>query len=506
MSTANEIANCQLSLNKIVIDTIGGAMRRVLESCAKSINDNFEDLSELNSEDRLSAIIKLFGLTDEDTTKIINIKLPVKKTDGQTKRTPAKPKEKKIPVPFWIYYDKTTKKQTSTANPTLCQGLMAGLYNQCTNKPKAGCEYCTKCQKDAESNDGIPKRGNIELRTEQFLSSSYEYTPPGSDKPKKIYPFDCAIKRKFTEENFDEMLRENDFKLTPKGLIAIKFVPEKKVRSKKDKLTEDMTEDMTEKKGKKKTNEPAHELDDDEEMDDDDDTDSQYSDGTQLGDNNNAEDDEEEDPEVPDEEEEEEEEAPKTAPLTKKSLTTVSETKPKSTIKHAPEKSPTKPAAKTTNDDDDVPFANDEEEAPAPTQKNAPITKKSLTVSETKSGQKTKERVGDAIKYKTFKFGENERYAVLRNADMSDVVEIYDVELSTYEGPMNFTITSNEPIGTFDSSIPSVEFYNRRKVAPYDESDKNIQKKVSQQKKGRDSQRSPERREDSGSRSRSRGK
>jgi hypothetical protein len=438
MSTANEIANCQLSLNKIVIDTIGGAMRRVLESCAKSINDNFEDLSELNSEDRLSAIIKLFGLTDEDTTKIINIKLPVKKTDGQTKRTPAKPKEKKIPVPFWIYYDKTTKKQTSTANPTLCQGLMAGLYNQCTNKPKTGCEYCTKCQKDAESNDGIPKRGNIELRTEQFLSSSYEYTPPGSDKPKKIYPFDCAIKRKFTEENFDEMLRENDFKLTPKALIAIKFVPEKKVRPKKDKLTEDMTE----KKGKKKTNEPAHELDDDEENDDDDDTASQYSEGTQVevGDNNAE--DEDEDLEIPFADDDEDK-----------------------------------------DEDLEIPFADDDEdedEASVPVP--VPVTKKSLTISETKSIKpavtkpdvtkpaikpavtkpapkpvKVDEPIADVTPFKTIKVGENERYAVLRNADMSDVFEIYKV--GKFDSLKKFTISSSSPIGTFDPNNGEISLY-----------------------------------------------
>jgi|694.fasta_scaffold25234_3 hypothetical protein len=488
MSTANEIANCQLSLNKIVIDTIGGAMRRVLESCAKSINDNFEDLSELNSEDRLSAIIKLFGLTDEDTTKIINIKLPVKKTDGQTKRTPAKPKEKKIPVPFWIYYDKTTKKQTSTANPTLCQGLMAGLYNQCTNKPKAGCEYCTKCQKDAESNDGIPKRGNIELRTEQFLSSSYEYTPPGSDKPKKIYPFDCAIKRKFTEENFDEMLRENDFKLTPKGLIAIKFVPEKKVRSKKDKLTEDMSE----KKGKKKTNEPAHESDDDEENDDDDDTASQYSEGTQVevGDNNADAEDEDEDLEIPfadDDEDEDEAPAPKTKVKPSYSMDqnimyeSVSGTEYPGVII-------------AVHSDDDVPYYTIRydviEKGKGSIQKEKQTEENKLKPAP--KPVKVDEPIADVTPFKTIKVGENERYAVLRDAVMTDVFEIYEV--GTFNGPGKFTILSSSPIGTFDPEKAEISLYDVNKYDSYDDSDQLIQKKISQQRKGRDTKESREKR------------
>ena len=262
MSTI-QIAENPLSLNKILLDTLGGAMRKVLETCAHRINNNFDALSQLDSEDRFEAIVRIFGLEDEDTVKIIK---PAKKASDPTKKATGKAKsEKKIPVPFWIYKEKGTNIKKSTVNPELCQGLMAGLYNQCTSKPKEGCIYCTKCQKDADSNNGIPKRGNVELRKEQFIHDNYLYTPP-SGPFKKIYPLDWAIKHKFTEENFDDMLRENGIKLTEQGKSNIKFIPEKKTRApKKDKLTEDMKH-----KKKNDNKSPPSEFNDDDDDDDDD--------------------------------------------------------------------------------------------------------------------------------------------------------------------------------------------------------------------------------------------
>ena len=117
MSASIEIANCQLSLNKILVDTLGSAMRGVLRTCAERINEHFDELVNLDSDDRLETIIKMFGLDDEDTVKIIK---PAKKTstDSTKKNTTAKAKaEKKMPIPFWIYVDKKTKKQMSTAKP-----------------------------------------------------------------------------------------------------------------------------------------------------------------------------------------------------------------------------------------------------------------------------------------------------------------------------------------------------------------------------------------------------
>lgn len=291
MSTI-QITENPLSLNKILLDTLGGAMRKVLETCAQRINDNFDALSTLDADDRLEAIVRIFGLDDEDTVKIIK---PAKKASDPTKKAGKAKTEKKIPVPFWIYKVPGTNATKSTVNPELCKGLMAGLYNQCTSKPKAGCVYCTKCQKDADSNGGIPKRGNVDLRIEQFTQSAYKYTPP-SGPVKKIYPLDWAIKHKFTEDDFDNMLSENGIKLTPKGKEVIKFVPEKKVRApKKEKLTEDM------KKKKNENKEPKSELE--EEDNDDDDTASvAYSEAPSEFD------DEFPEVEFPDPEEEEEEE------------------------------------------------------------------------------------------------------------------------------------------------------------------------------------------------------
>ena len=220
MSATTELANCQLSLNKIIVDTLGGAMRNVLRNCAEKIDAHFDELVALDSEDRFETIIRLFGLDEEDNVKIIK---PAKKTpsDPSKKTTTAKAKaEKKLPVPFW---------GAPTIKPELCQGLMAGLYNQCTGKPKNGCIYCTKCQKDADSNEGIPKRGNIELRLKQFKKSFYEYTPPGS-KVKKIYYYQYVLKQNFVADDVDVMLKANGIKLTNEGRIQLMFIPEKKTR------------------------------------------------------------------------------------------------------------------------------------------------------------------------------------------------------------------------------------------------------------------------------------
>ena len=252
-------AECQLSLNKILIDTLGGAVRKVLRTCAVKINDNFDQLTTItNHDDRFIAIVQLFGLEDEDTVKII---LPPKKTADPTKKNTTKSKaEKKIPVPFW---------GKQTVKPELCQGLMAGLYNQCTGKPKTGCIYCTKCQKDADANGGIPKRGNIELRMEQFSDSFYEYTPPGG-KLKKIYYYQHVLKNNFTAEDIDDMLREKGIKLNTEGKRNLIFIPEKKTRGTKEKnLTDDMEKPKT---SKKKKPEPQPEPEDEDEDDDENET------------------------------------------------------------------------------------------------------------------------------------------------------------------------------------------------------------------------------------------
>ena len=311
--SAIEITACPLSLNKIIMDTLGGAMRKVLKECAEKINSNFDALTSIDPEDRLETIIRMFGLEDEDTVKIIQ---PAKKKASDPKMPKAKA-EKKIPVPFWIYRDATTKAEVNTSKPNLCQGLTAGLYSQCPAKPKDGNVYCTKCLKDAMANDGTPKRGNIAMRIEQFEHYKYEYTPPNSKTVKKIYPLEWALKNKYTEEEFDEMLRENEVKLTEQGKKLIKFIPERKTRAKK---TKNLTEDMLGKKKAKKASEPEEEPEEDE----DDDNVSVSSDYTTAT--------EDADVPYPDEDEEEETEEPEPEP--KKTEPKKTETKPvKSALK-----------------------------------------------------------------------------------------------------------------------------------------------------------------------------
>lgn len=236
--------DCQLSLNQIIINSLGGAMRTLLRTCAERVDKEFHNLCLLEDEERLEAIIKLFGLEEEDTVKIIK---PAKKTPSGTepaKKTPKAKAEKKIPVPFWVWVDKRTGQQKSTVNPNLCQGLTAGLYSQCQNKVKDGCEYCIKCQKEVDaSDDGLPKRGNIAMRTEQFEDNKYIYAPPNSKQAKKIYPLEWALKNKFTKENFDEMLSGTE--LSDKAKADVSRIPEKKVRkvkTPKNNLTEDMND------------------------------------------------------------------------------------------------------------------------------------------------------------------------------------------------------------------------------------------------------------------------
>lgn len=310
--SAIEITACPLSLNKIIMDTLGGAMRKVLRECAEKINTNFDALASVDAEDRLETIIRMFGLEDEDTVKIIQ---PAKKKASDPK-TPKAKAEKKIPVPLWCYVDAVDKNRVYTNKPELCQGLTAGLYSQCPAKPKDGSIYCAKCRKDADANDGMPKRGNVAMRIAQFNQSKYEYTPPNSKTVKKIYPFEWAIKNKFTEEEFDEMLRDNMI-LSNKGKELIKFVPERKTRTKK---TKTLTEDMTEKKGKAKKSEPEEE-EEEEDIDDCASVCSEYSTATHA--------DEEEEDGIQFAEDEDEEVKPEPKPEPKKTETK----KPKSALK-----------------------------------------------------------------------------------------------------------------------------------------------------------------------------
>ncbi len=426
MSAVTEFANCQLSLNKIIVDTLGGAMRNVLRTCAEKINDNFDDLTSLTPNDRLEAIVKMFGLDDEDTVKIIK---PAKKpaADPTKKNTTAKAKaEKKIPVPFW---------GKQTVKSELCQGLMAGLYNQCTGKPKSGGIYCAKCQKDADSNGGIPKRGNIEHRMEQFKENLYEYTPPGG-KLKKIYYYQYVLKNNFTAEDVDEMLKENGIKLNTQGKSNLIYIPEKRIRKpKEENLTDDMEKPKNSKKNKKAP-EPEPEDNDDEDGEDFDDTASVCSQSTIAS-----------------------------------NMTTATE------------------QTENNDDDDDIPFAPDDDEddedevkpEPEPVKKQEPVKKK-VTIPDDissismkvdiedrpkpkKSALKKKDPEPvfedddeeiDITKYRIAKFGGDTRYAIAKDADMENDVDLYAI--TDYVGPKDFKIVSLKSVGAFNSNTKKIKW------------------------------------------------
>jgi hypothetical protein len=279
---ANELP--ELSLNKMIIDSVGGAMRKVLEHCANRINDNFESLSQFTDPaERLEAIVMLFGLDSETTTKI------VKPKRGEKSKTTKAKAEKKLLVPLFYYATKLNGKtvQNDTSKPFLCQGLTAGLYSQCPEKPKDGCQYCKKCQKEADAtNHGMPKRGNVEMRLDQLATDSYKFTPPGSKTAKKIYPLQYALQKGFTPEQFDQMLTE--FNMTENSKTAIKFIPEKKGKAKakaKKNLTKDMSDEEEDTpKGNTIANLPPVPADknNDEDGNDDDDNASTYSDATEA--------------------------------------------------------------------------------------------------------------------------------------------------------------------------------------------------------------------------------
>jgi len=110
MSSANANANaaCSLSLSEITMNALASAMRGVLLQAAKNINENIFQLVQIDDEDeRLEAITKMFGIDEQDRVKITKSKSP----SASKKPATTKPKaEKKMPVPFWMYSDKKTKK------------------------------------------------------------------------------------------------------------------------------------------------------------------------------------------------------------------------------------------------------------------------------------------------------------------------------------------------------------------------------------------------------------
>jgi len=221
-----------LEINQILLSGLNTAVRTILTKCANNINDNFDELKEMNSEDRLEAIINMFGLDVDTTAKIIK-PAPKKNADGSTPKKTGKPKATKpLPLPFW---------GEQTVDRCKCHGLQAGLYNQCDNTPLDGGMYCKKCQKEADDNDGMPKRGNIETRLKQFKRNTYEFTTPDG-KVRKIYIKLWAEKKELSMNDVREHFAKNGINLDDDELENVFYMPEKKSRLTKKNLTGEMKE------------------------------------------------------------------------------------------------------------------------------------------------------------------------------------------------------------------------------------------------------------------------
>lgn len=264
MST--EIAS--LGINQIIISSLNSAFRTLLRSCAENVNNNFDNLKDMSTEDRLETIIRMFGLEEEDAVKIIKPapKKSVASADGTTPKKTGKPRaEKSLPIPFW---------GEKTVDHTKCQGIQGALFNQCIKSPINGSIYCKKCKDEADKNaedHGMPNRGNIQSRLEQFADDYYEYTTP-DNKCRKIYIGSWAEKKKLSNEQVLEIFTKNGIELKASDKQNMFFVPPKKEKSKKKLLTEGMDEKPKGKRVKKPTPGVPSPIDDADDVDDDEST------------------------------------------------------------------------------------------------------------------------------------------------------------------------------------------------------------------------------------------
>lgn len=277
MSANLELSTIQLNLQKMAIDAIASSTRALLEKCADQIILNFDTLALVAPNARKDVILRIFGL---DNAEIVKINAPAKKStaDPSKKNTKKDKTESTIPPYFWGYKGDNGKFKC-TFNSEYCTGLTAGIYGQCPNKPENGSEFCKKCKKDAdtnESNHGIPKRGTIKMRIEQFKADPYLFTPPGG-KPKKIYFKQWALAKKYTEDQINEMINKHNSDLSQQAVENLLYVPPKRETKAK---TKNLTDDMKGKKNKNKK--PQQEFDDDD-ANDENDEDGYYSDATGVG-------------------------------------------------------------------------------------------------------------------------------------------------------------------------------------------------------------------------------
>lgn len=202
----------EINVNNIIVSQIASMMKNTLTLCANNIHENFDELKNMEGEDRLNKIFELFGLDKDFTGKL-------KPKEVKEKETASKPKkEKEIPLPFWGKCDNNC-----------CHAIKAGLLNQCNNKKLDGSNYCKTCSKSLV--DGIPKYGTIEMRMNQFKTNKYIYIV--NNKPHSIYykKYLTAFEKRHedidcSEENVRKILLQKGY--NDEDLDEILFVPENK--------------------------------------------------------------------------------------------------------------------------------------------------------------------------------------------------------------------------------------------------------------------------------------
>lgn len=156
-----------INVNEMVMTGIKSMLKDMLILAAENINNNFDELSNMDAEDRKHRIHELFGLDQEMTTSL--------KARAKKDTTVAKKKEvkvKSIPLCFM-------NKELPGCKAIRTNG---GLYTQCCDKVVGDTHYCKTCTKTLEN--GTPKNGTIARRMRQYSASVATGTyklPSGKD-------------------------------------------------------------------------------------------------------------------------------------------------------------------------------------------------------------------------------------------------------------------------------------------------------------------------------------
>jgi hypothetical protein len=217
-----------MTLSDIVLKQLTASFRTLLVAGAEKVCENFNTLIPMDDESRLEEILKLFGVSNEEIVKI----KPSKPRASKTESTDEKPKGKRtITKPFPLPF------HPSLVDPAKCQALTGKLKTQCSGKKVDGFEYCSKCKKIADSNDGRVTAGDVRSRVIQYntsinvngkqLNKYFDYH--NGEKTFTIYYARELEKTNHTLEEAFQKLAEKGVDLSEPGLRErLSYAPPKK--------------------------------------------------------------------------------------------------------------------------------------------------------------------------------------------------------------------------------------------------------------------------------------